>query len=145
MGHFHLWGDLTITQIQQEECPVETGVTSMGGEMLRRIGLLSVFLLLVGTPYAFAATIDLVTNQTVTAADGTIWSRVVSSPTGTGVYEPFLRLQARGTEAGLNTDGNANATYDDKAGIWTHSLTYGDLGVVTVDSTNYYSLLILVC
>lgn len=107
--------------------------------MLRKIGLISVFLLLVGTPFAFAATIDLVTNQEVTAADGTIWSRVDSSPTGTGVYEPFLRLQANGTEAGLNTDGNANATYNDKAGIWTHSLTYGNLGVVTVNSTNYYS------
>ena len=107
--------------------------------MFRRIALLSVFLLLVGTPYAFAATIDLVSNPTVTAADGTIWSRVISAPTGTGVYEPFLRLQAKGTEAGLNTDGNANTTYDDKAGIWTHSLTYGDLGVVTVSPTDYYS------
>lgn len=107
--------------------------------MFRKIALLSVFLLLMGTAYAFASTIDLTSGGTVIASDGSIWSVVTSSPTGTGVYEPFLRLQANGTEAGLNTDGDANSTYDDVAGIWTHSLTFGDLGVVNVGGTNYYS------
>lgn len=107
--------------------------------MLRRIGLLSVLLLLMGATYTFASTIDLTSGGTVIASDGSIWSVVDNSPTGTGVYEPFLRLQARGTEAGLNTDGDANSTYNDVAGIWTHSLTFGDLGVVNVGGTNYYS------
>ena len=42
--------------------------------------------------------IDLTTAAaTYTSADGTIWTQLVNSPTGTGVYDPFVRLQANGT------------------------------------------------
>ncbi|WP_135502498.1 hypothetical protein [Roseovarius aestuariivivens] len=48
--------------------------------------------------------------------------------TGTGVFEPFLRLQANGSESGYNTDrANSDLEFDEKAGIWTHSLQKQDL------------------
>jgi hypothetical protein len=63
---------------------------------------------------------------------------------GTGVFDPFLRLQARGEEAGYNVDVDklADFQFDEKApskdptqenGTWTHSLTVGDL----VESGSY--------
>jgi len=39
---------------------------------------------------------------------------------GTGVFVPFVRLQASPTEAGFNTD--APVTFDTKTGKWTHSI-----------------------
>jgi len=84
--------------------------------------------------------IDLTTSAaTYTSTDGTIWTQLVNSPTGTGVYSPFLRLQANNTEEGLNTSGDAHATYDDVAGTWTHAIQLNQLATVTVGSTNYYS------
>jgi hypothetical protein len=78
-------------------------------------------------------------GATYTSADGTIWTQLTSQPTGTGTYDPFLRLQANGTEAGMNTDGDASASYDDKAGVWTHSVLMGDLTVVNQGGQDYYS------
>src|SRR5512139_160516 len=94
--------------------------------------MLSGALLLMVTPFAFSATVDLTStgSSSVTASDGSIWSRIIGKPTGTGVYEPFLRLHANDTESGLNTDGNAHVTYDDVAGIWTHGLTFGQLETI---------------
>jgi hypothetical protein len=39
---------------------------------------------------------------------------------GTGVFNPFVRLQHDGTEQGYNTDGALQ--FDTKAGKWTHSI-----------------------
>src|SRR5260370_41101136 len=46
-------------------------------------------------------------------------------PTGTGVIQPFLRLENSPVEQGYNTSGGT--PFDDKAGPWTHDLTFGDL------------------
>ncbi len=40
--------------------------------------------------------------------------------TGTGNFEPFLRVQNNGTESGYNTDGERE--FDTKGSPWTHSL-----------------------
>jgi putative transposon-encoded protein len=39
---------------------------------------------------------------------------------GTGVFDPFVRLQADGTESGYNTDGPVE--FDTKTGKWTHAI-----------------------
>jgi hypothetical protein len=39
---------------------------------------------------------------------------------GTGVFDPFVRLQADGTESGYNTDGTTE--FDTKTGKWTHAI-----------------------
>lgn len=71
------------------------------------------------------------------AVDGTIWTNTnLIQSSGTGVIEPFLRWQANNTETGMNTD--VPPPYDTKAGIWTHSITLGQLGIVTVSGVDYY-------
>lgn len=76
-------------------------------------------------------------------ADGTIFSAEANPTepaTGTGVFQPFVRLQdSSGTQLGYNTDtSNPDINYDTKAGIWTHSITLGDLGTTTIDGLAYY-------
>lgn len=39
----------------------------------------------------------------------------------------------------MNTDGNAHQSYDDVAGVWTHSIKLSDLATVTQGGTSYYS------
>lgn len=56
-------------------------------------------------------------------------------PTGTGYYEPFLRLQANGTEQGFNT--SATGVLDNKAGIWTKDLIANIIPTITVNGVQY--------
>lgn len=56
-------------------------------------------------------------------------------PTGTGVYEPFLRLQKHGTEQGFNT--SASSVLDNKAGIWTRDLLAATIPTITVNGKDY--------
>ncbi|MGE5179584.1 MAG: PEP-CTERM sorting domain-containing protein [Bacteroidota bacterium] len=109
--------------------------------MIRKVLFLgAVGMLLLGASAAYAfPPIDLtVANATVTGADGVIWTSVLDNPTGTGVIDPFLRFQKNGVEEGMNTDGNAAATYDDKASIYTHSVQMGSLATVVVGGQSYY-------
>ena len=52
------------------------------------------------------------------------------------VHAGFLRLQATGSEQGFNTDARP-APLDDKAGIFTHSITLGDIPTVVIDGVTY--------
>jgi len=63
-------------------------------------------------------------------------------PTGTGVIQPFLRLENSPVEQGYNTSGGT--PFDDKAGPWTHDLTFGDLQntQVTLGGASYFKLLL---
>lgn len=45
--------------------------------------------------------------------------------TGTGVFEPFVRIQRNGSEAGYNTDGAVE--FETKQGSWTHSIQLSDI------------------
>lgn len=102
------------------------------------------FMIILSGTVGFSATIDLTDPGNsniytgITAGDGSIWRVVTNQPTGTGVIEPFLRLQHNGTEVGLNTDATNPGVYDDKGSIYTHSLKWGDLGTVTVGPKAYY-------
>jgi len=79
---------------------------------------------LLSASVTFAGMIDLAVNNsgTVTAATGqlTSFERFNDPSTGTGVFEPFLRIQHKGTEEGYNTDGTPQ--FDTKKGKWTHSI-----------------------
>lgn len=57
------------------------------------------------------------------------------NPTGTGVYEPFLRLQHNGTEQGFNT--SASGVLNNKAGIWTRDLLVATIPTITVNGKKY--------
>jgi hypothetical protein len=110
--------------------------------MIRKVLLLGAVGLLLGASSAFALVLPPINlteaGAEVTSTDGTIWVQVEDQPTGTGVFDPFLRLHAQGIEEGMNTSGDAGNTYDDIAGIWTHEITVEELGVVTIGTTDYY-------
>jgi hypothetical protein len=72
---------------------------------------------------------------TVTAAtlQDTTFGYYNAPPTGTGVFNPFVRIQNDGAEKGYNTDGELE--FDQKQGQtggknWTHSLKLGDIPVI---------------
>lgn len=89
------------------------------------------------------------TQYTGTTNDGTVFladPNPTSPSTGTGVFKPFVRVQRStagggGLENGFNTDANEPAiNFDTKAGIWTHSVLFGDLATVVINGNSYYEL-----
>ena len=103
------------------------------------IGLLAIGLYAIE---AGATTIDILdVGQTGTATpDGVIFlgdPNPTSPSTGTGVFEPFVRIQEPskhrdGLENGFNTDANhPEINFDTKDGSsWTRSVQFGELGVI---------------
>lgn len=82
-----------------------------------------------------------VTGAGVTSAAIFTWT--VAQSTGTGVFDPFLRIQGAPTEDGFNTDAklpaNSNPELDDvKGGTWTHSIKLTDVPMLQFDGTWYY-------
>jgi hypothetical protein len=124
--------------------------------MIKKIILLTVSLLMMAAPVAIADTIDLtdgtnpLTFSGMTASDGSIWRVIQGSPTGTGVFKPFLRLDATtnknnfslgdGIEVGLNTDAKNPGVYNDVGSIYTHSVLWADVGTVLKDDILYYNI-----
>ena len=73
-----------------------------------------------------------------------------SQPTGTGVFNPFLTLDANGQtstgnkniESAYNSDGH-NALYlDGLRPSWNTSLRYGDLATVQISNVNYFAFIL---
>jgi hypothetical protein len=139
--------DLTLCR-QQTEAPIKT--TRKNGLLnttrrhikLAAHGLcaLSAALLLTAQS-SQAACVDLINSDTgiITTGDGGRFDFMTQQPTGTGVIDPFLRLQRKGVEQGYNTSGvTPQAPFDDKAGIWTHDLRMSDLTLVTLDDNKQY-------
>ena len=79
--------------------------------------------------------VDLTTVNSGTISDGANTATFVfdkQQPSGTGVLDPFLRVQNNGTEQGYNTtQPNAGALpFEDKFGIWTHDVLFSSLQIV---------------
>lgn len=107
--------------------------------MVRKVILLCGALMLLGATSALAlTTIDLTTLTEVTDGQGVIWNSKISAPTGTGVYQPFLREQHNDTEQAFNTDFDP-VPLDGKAGIWTHSVQFSSLATVNIGGVDYYA------
>jgi len=73
--------------------------------------------------------------------NGALFYTTQSQSTGTGVIEPFVRIQANGTEDGHNTDSNQPLN-DEKTGQWTHDVQLGDIGTQTIGVISYYEFLL---
>src|SRR6266481_2606381 len=88
-----------------------------------------------------ATVVDLV-NGDSGSINGAEFDFTQPQPTGTGVIQPFLRVQADPAEQGYNTSGGT--PFDDKAGPWTHNLTFADLmtTAVTIGGQNYFKLMV---
>jgi len=107
---------------------------------------------------AFGTEINLVTGTTIngvaattsgsfpagTSAGGqnTVYELIDTIPAGTGVFQPFLTYQHRGTEEGINTSqlGNGQGVLNDKrVPQWTHDLHLNQLGTYTRNGVSYFA------
>ena len=89
-----------------------------------------------------ANVVDLRTTGATGNANGALFYQNVSQPTGTGAYDPFLRLQQSPVEQAFNTDyrTGGQAPLDAKSDPnYTRSLTLGSLKAVNVNGTDYYA------
>lgn len=60
-----------------------------------------------------------------------IGSSANNQASGTGIFDPFVRLQGSPTESGYNTDGTLQ--FDSKAGTWTHAIKVNAIPLVDCD------------
>ncbi|HZM86354.1 MAG TPA: VPDSG-CTERM sorting domain-containing protein [Blastocatellia bacterium] len=73
-----------------------------------------------------------------------------TQPAGTGVFEPFLTLDANGQtstgnnriESAYNTDGFTALYLDQLRPQWNERLTLGDLAQITLNNVNYYAFIL---
>ncbi|MFZ3375930.1 MAG: hypothetical protein WA183_10285 [Chthoniobacterales bacterium] len=96
---------------------------------------------LFATTPAQATIVDLIHGDSGTI-NGAVFDFTTAQPTGTGVIQPFLRVQNDPVEQGYNTSG-APVPFDDKAGPWTQDVTLANLQATTVivGNTSYFKLL----
>ena len=93
-------------------------------------------------PMTRATVVDLTGSNDSGTINGAQFVFADQQPTGTGVIQPFLRVENTPTEQGYNTSGGT--PFDDKAGPWTHDITFSDLQSTTVmvNGTSYFKLLL---
>lgn len=72
--------------------------------------------------------------------NGAFFERSDYQPAGTGVIDPFLRLQETGTEEGFNT--TEKNVLNNKDGTWTHALQVIDVPVTVLNDVSYYKILL---
>lgn len=99
--------------------------------------------LLVFAPRADAVVYDLTTQSTVvvpTIYGDAIFTTDFTRPTGTGVFDPFLTIQANGVEQGYNTSAGVFDTKREPQ--WNHEVRLYDLTTVEINGVEYFSFLI---
>lgn len=107
------------------------------------LSLAAVLALSATAPIASAAIYDLNASGTVvvpTVFGDAIFTVDYTQPTGTGVFDPFLTIQANGVEQGYNS---STSNFDTKREPqWNHELKLSDLTTTTVNGVQYYSFLL---
>jgi hypothetical protein len=89
---------------------------------------------------AYASLVDL-TVESEGTINGAIFQRFdPETSTGTGVINPFLRIQGKGVEEGYNMD--TTIAFETKEGPWTRSLSLNDIPLVTIDGVSYRAFLL---
>lgn len=128
--------------------PTRSGVTARCIAMLATLAALPVSLLAVEYDLSAAGSqsFNVVGDVGGTAIVADYWSQ----PTGTGVFDPFLSLDAKGQtstgnnniESAYNADGH-NALYlDGHRPSWNTSLRVGDLATIKINNVNYYGFIL---
>lgn len=82
--------------------------------------------------------IDLTTAGSSGSSQGAYYYQADPKPTGTGVFQPFVRIQQTGTERGYNTDARPVEFNTKDQNQWTHSLALSSLTNVTMNGIDYY-------
>lgn len=86
-----------------------------------------------------AATVDLTDGEgTSGTINGALFNFNEVQPSGTGVFQPFVRMQSHGTQQGYNTSGRPLPFDEQSSPVFTHDLRLGDLASVNVGAGNYY-------
>ena len=83
---------------------------------------------------------DLTTQSTVvisTSYGDAIFTTDFTQPAGTGVFDPFLTIQANGTEQGYNTSSGVFDTKREPQ--WNYEIQVQDLTTVKINGVDYYS------
>jgi hypothetical protein len=99
----------------------------------------------VGACAAQAAVVDLTKSSTgvvSTIYGDAIFTTDFTQPAGTGVIDPFLTLQASGTEQGYNTSAKQGVFDTKREPQWNHELQLKDLNTVKIGTAEYYSFTI---
>ena len=102
--------------------------------------LISTGLAPVGLTPIKAAEYDLTTDTSVqqVAIEGAIWTKLASSdPTGSGIFESFLRVQKNGVEKGYNTDYRPLQFDENSSAQFTRSFKLADVPQVKIGETIY--------
>jgi len=87
--------------------------------------------------------LNLAASSPQDALNGGIFYSTDIQPTGTGVIQPFVRIQAKPTEEGYNTDGPIEFDTKDHTGQnWTHSITLSQVPIVTIGGDQYREFLL---
>ena len=90
---------------------------------------------------ASALVVDLTTAGSSGTVNGALFQQVSPQTTGTGVIDPFLRVQGNDVETGLNTS-LSDVLGETKTGIWTHDLLLSAVPIVNVGGVDYYQFLL---
>lgn len=107
---------------------------------LTRSVCLALFLV---APFAHGIVCDLTTSSTCvveTIYGPAIFTTDFTRPTGTGVFDPFLTIQANGTEQGYNTSAGVFDTKREPQ--WNHEIRLSDLTTAQINGVEYYSFLL---
>lgn len=88
---------------------------------------------------ASSATSDICTTDAGAIVEY-IGSSASNQSSGTGIFDPFVRLQASPAESGYNTNGTLQ--FDSKAGKWTHAILVSAIPVVNVGGVSYWELFV---
>jgi len=110
------------------------------GVPLRSYGLCCATGLLLTGAAAQATIVDLTTTGSSGFIGQSFFQQIDPQTTGTGVIDPFLRVQANGMEQGYNSSGTPQ--WDAKTGPWTHNIKMTDLDLVSLNNQNYYRFLL---
>jgi SdrD B-like domain len=89
-----------------------------------------------------AAVIDLASAGAQGTADGALFEQTGTQPTGTGVIQSFVRVQATGVEQGYNTDARPLQFDENQSPEFTRSLSIGQLPGATINGVSYREFLL---
>src|SRR5437660_5035042 len=105
-------------------------------------GIVLIVAIIICTTVGRATVVDLTGSNDSGTINGAQFVFTTPQPTGTGVIQPFLRLENSPVEQGYNTSGGT--PFEDKAGPWTHDLSFGNLQntQVTLGGVSYFKLLL---
>lgn len=104
------------------------------------LALAVVCLTLVTGSLALADTYNLYPAPSTQTINGAIFTTIEADPTGTGVFDPFLRIQHNGTEQGYNEDYHLGYTnyFNEKTDPHTHSVAISSLAPTTYNGSGSY-------